>query len=80
MQLLYDTTQLQLHTHVQFTRKKLLQQSWQLSRNTHSEDLTCCVFMHVIYMPSKNTLGVKKGEAKSKAPVNVKITSESTGN
>ena len=30
-------------------------------------------------MPSKNTLGVKKGEAKSEAPVNVKITSESTG-
>ena len=29
-------------------------------------------------MPSKNTLGVKKGEAKSEAPVNVK-TSESTG-
>ena len=30
-------------------------------------------------MPSKNTLGVKKGEAKSEAPVNVNITSESTG-
>ena len=29
-------------------------------------------------MPSKNTLGVKKGEAKSAAPVNVE-TSESTG-
>ena len=29
-------------------------------------------------MPSKNTLGVKKGEAKSEAPVNVK-TSGSTG-
>ena len=30
-------------------------------------------------MPSKNTLGVKKGEAKSEAPVNVKTTSESAG-
>ena len=29
-------------------------------------------------MPFKNTLGVKKGEAKSEVPVNVK-TSESTG-
>ena len=29
-------------------------------------------------IPSKNTLGVKKGEAKSEAPVNIKIT-ESTG-
>ena len=29
-------------------------------------------------MPSKNTLGIKKGEAKSEAPVNVK-TSELTG-
>ena len=29
-------------------------------------------------MPSKNTLGVKKGETKSEAPVNVKTT-ESTG-
>ena len=32
----------------------------------------------VIYIPSKNTLGVKKGEAKSEAPVNIKTT-ESTG-
>ena len=31
-----------------------------------------------IDIPSKNTLGVKKGEAKSEAPVNVKTT-ESTG-
>ena len=30
-------------------------------------------------MPSKNTMGAKKGEAKSEAPVNVKITSGSTG-
>ena len=29
-------------------------------------------------MPSKNTLGVKKGEVKSEAPVNIKTT-ESTG-
>ena len=36
--------------------------------------------LHVKGMPSKNTLGVKKGEAKSEAPVNVKITSESIGN
>ena len=31
-------------------------------------------------MQSKSTLGVKNGEAKSEAPVNVKTTSESTGN
>ena len=30
-------------------------------------------------MPSKNTLGVKKGEAKSEAPVNVKIACKSAG-
>ena len=33
--------------------------------------------MNCLYKPSKNTLGVKKGEAKSEAPVNIKTT-EST--
>ena len=44
------------------------------------EDYVLTYVAHDQYtvMPSKNTLGVKKGEAKSEALVNVKTT-ESTG-
>ena len=62
------------NTHIHTCRHSVTMQTDAFTQSyTHSTHI--CMY---ICIPSKNTLGVKTGEAKSEAPVTIKTT-ESTG-